>query len=95
MSNVISSLEARKLVKKGAQLIDVRTETEYRQGCLPGAENLPVSMLEKLSSGLDHSKAFIVYCRTGGRSAQAKQILDKQGFSAVHNIGSITNFLNE
>lgn len=95
MSNVISSFEARELVKKGAQLIDVRTEIEYRQGCLPGAENLPVGNLAQLSSGLDQTKALIVYCRTGGRSAQAKQILDDQGFPSVHNIGSMVNFLND
>ncbi len=92
MSNVISSLKARELVEKGAQLLDVRTTGEYNQGCLQGAENFPVSSLEKLSAGLDHTKSFVVYCRTGGRSAQAKQILDSQGFSAVHNIGSMTNF---
>ncbi|MDH3326019.1 MAG: rhodanese-like domain-containing protein [Gammaproteobacteria bacterium] len=92
MSNVISSLEARELVKKGAKLIDVRTEVEYSQGCLPGAENLPVAALEQLSSVLDQSKALIVYCRTGGRSAKAKSILDRQGFSCVHNIGSMVNF---
>jgi len=92
MSDVISSLEARELLKKGAKLIDVRTAGEFEQGSLPGAENLPVHALERLAAGLDHTKAFIVYCRTGGRSAQAKQILDKQGFVAVHNIGSMTNF---
>ena len=95
MSNVISSLKARELVEKGAQLIDVRTEVEYSQGCLPGATNLPVTSLEHLSSKLDQSKALIVYCRTGGRSAQAKQILDNQGFSTVHNIGSMANFSND
>ena len=92
MSNVISSLKARELVEKGAQLIDVRTEVEYKQGCLPGAENLPVSTIEKLAAGLDQTKALIVYCRTGGRSAKAKQILDKKGFASVHNIGSMANF---
>ena len=92
MVELISSLKARELVDKGAQLIDVRTEVEYQQGCLPGAENLPVAALERLSVSLDQSKALIVYCRTGGRSAKAKQILDKQGFASVHNIGSMTNF---
>ena len=92
MVELISSLKARELVDKGAQLIDVRTEVEYQQGCLPGAENLPVAALERLSASLDQSKALIVYCRTGGRSAKAKQILDKQGFASVHNIGSMTNF---
>ncbi len=95
MSNLISSLKARELVAQGAQLIDVRTEVEFKQGSLPGAANLPVNSLEQGVSGLDQNKPLIVYCRTGGRSAKAKQILDGQGFSSVHNIGSMSNFLND
>jgi len=95
MGNIISSLKARELVEKGAQLIDVRTAVEFSQGCLPGAANLPVATIEQQASNLDQNKAVIVYCRTGGRSAQAKQILDSKGFSSVHNIGSMINFLND
>lgn len=95
MKHVISSLRAKELVKNGAQLIDVRSETEYGQGCLPGAANLPISKLVEMSVSLDPSIPIIVYCRTGGRSAKAKEIMEKQGFSSVHNIGSMTNFLND
>lgn len=95
MKHVISSLEAKELVKNGAQLIDVRTETEYGQGCLPGAANLPIAILEQRTASLDPNIPIIVYCRTGGRSAKAQEIMEKQGFSAVHNFGSMTNFVSD
>jgi len=95
MSHVISFMQAKELVKNGAQLIDVRTESEFGQGCLPGATNFPVASLAQELDNLDHEKDFIVYCRTGGRSAKAQALMEKHGFSSVHNIGSMTNFLND
>jgi len=80
---------------QGAQLIDVRTESEFKQYAAPGARNFPVKFLGTKADSLDTRKPVIVYCRTGGRSAKAQQLLEKIGFQHVHNAGSIHNYLIE
>ena len=93
MIEIISSIKAKALIEQGAQLVDVRTAKEFSQGAAPGAVNLPINMLAQQAQNLDLKKPVIVYCRTGGRSAMAQQILQSIGFSQVHNVGSIDNYL--
>lgn len=80
---------------QGAQLIDVRSEVEFNQGAAPGARNLPIHNLQAGAGKLDIKKPVIVYCRTGGRSAKAQQLLKKFGFAQVHNAGALHNYLSE
>jgi rhodanese-related sulfurtransferase len=92
----ISGTECRKLVsEKNAQLVDVRSELEYRSGCAPGAVNIPVSIIpHHATAKLDPNKPVVVYCASGGRSSQAQMILKAMGFGEVHNLGGINNFFN-
>lgn len=75
-----------KLEKK--TLIDVRTPNEFKQGHIEGAKNLDYfnkgfkTELEKL----DKSIPVYVYCRSGGRSAKAMQIMKDLGFESVYNL---------
>lgn len=95
MIQIISSSEAKSLMAQGAQLIDVRSEAEFRQGAAPGARNLPIQKLEATAADLDVKKPVIVYCRTGGRSAKAQQLLQGIGFQHVHNAGALHNYLSD
>lgn len=77
-------------VKNGAQLIDVRTAEEFNTGHFDGAINLP---LDKIQSGeypnVDKNTTIYLYCRSGNRSAQAKQLLEKAGFINVKDLGGL------
>ena len=95
MIQIISSSEAKNLMAQGAQLIDVRSETEFNQGAAPGAKNLPIQNLKSGVADLDTKKPVIVYCRTGGRSAKAQQLLQGFGFQNVHNAGAMYNYLSD
>ena len=95
MIQIISSSEAKSLMAQGAQLIDVRSETEFNQGAAPGAQNFPIQKLQANATGLDTKKPVIVYCRTGGRSARAQQLLQGFGFQQVHNAGAMHNYLSD
>ena len=87
--------EARHMVQNdGAQLVDVRTPAEHAQGTLPGAVNVPLNLIHHGHQQLDKSKPVIVYCASGGRSAQAKNILHSLGFDNVHNLGSLHKYLS-
>ena len=60
--------------EKKAIVIDVRTPAEWQQGVISGADlfmdyNSPT--FKQQLAKLDKSKTYIVYCRSGGRSAGA------------------------
>lgn len=88
----ISCEEAKTLIEKGGQLIDVRTVLEFQQGCLPGAKSVPLEVLAGALSKLEKDKPIVIYCRTGRRSHMAKTFLESAGFSSVHNLGSAQNY---
>jgi rhodanese-related sulfurtransferase len=72
------------------QLVDVREPHELAIAQLPGFINLPLSQAEDWSSHiqahLDPTKATLVLCHHGMRSAQMTGWLLQQGFSDVRNI---------
>ena len=75
-------------IKNGATLVDVRSPQEFAAGSVAKAQNLPVDRISSLSNKLDKNKTIIVFCRSGSRSGQAKQILEQQGFKNVINGGT-------
>src|SRR5512145_1517000 len=72
---------------KGAVVIDVRTPGEYQAGHLAGTTNVPVAEIaERISKVVpDTNQPVLLHCQSGGRSASAKAILEKQGYKAVEN----------
>jgi len=93
--NIISSVELRSLLAEGAQLVDVRSAEEYSRGAAPGAKNVPLHIIPHVAhEHLDTSKPVILYCMSGGRSAQAQMILRTLGFNTVHNAGGLNNVLS-
>lgn len=85
----ISVLEFSRLIKtKPGQIIDVRTKGEVAKGAIEGSENIDLfdenfdAKIEKL----DKTKPVYLYCATGGRSAEAMEIMVKKGFKTVYNL---------
>ena len=87
----ISSTQAEKLIKDSSDLIiiDVRRYSEYKQGKIPNAINIPVEELEweieDLKENID--KPILVYCKAGHKSALACQMLEEEGFNNLYNLG--------
>ena len=78
---------------EGAVLVDVRTPQEYREGHIPGSENVPLQQLDKISSVIDNKDVpMFVYCYSGGRSRQAISMLRHMGYTNVQNIGGIAAY---
>ena len=75
-------------LKEGAMLVDVRTPEEFGEGHLEGALNIDWYEPDFASrwEGVDKDKTIYVYCKVGGRSAQAAQLLDSLGFRHVVNL---------
>lgn len=79
-------------------LLDVRTPAEFESAHLSGAKNLDypsntfLSEIEKL----DKSKKYMLYCRSGMRSANALQLMRSKGFKELyHMLGGITLWADE
>lgn len=80
-----------KVIEDGAVLVDVRTPPEFASGSVKGAINIPLDKIGNENSQLKNKKNIVVFCRSGARSGQAKGILEKKGFTNVHNGGTWNN----
>ena len=77
----------------GAVLLDVRTPQEYREGHIPGSQNVPLQQLDKVEEVTENKDTVLyVYCRSGARSRQAVSLLNHMGYTNVHNIGGIAAY---
>ncbi|MFM5967667.1 MAG: FAD-dependent oxidoreductase [Micrococcales bacterium] len=74
----------------GAQLIDVRTESEYAAGAIPGSRLIPVDELRNHLDELDGD--LIVHCAVGQRGHTATQILRAAGKSVRNLDGGYTTW---
>jgi rhodanese-related sulfurtransferase len=89
------SIDFAQLVKNGAQIIDVRTPGEYQGGHIRGSKNMPLQVLTSKITSLDKSKPKITCCASGMRSASAKSVLLKNGFTEVYNGGGWNSLQNK
>ncbi|HUV54186.1 MAG TPA: rhodanese-like domain-containing protein [Candidatus Krumholzibacteriaceae bacterium] len=82
--------EARTLIEDKPDLVilDVRTASEYEDGHIEGAINIPVQELGDRLDELSRDDELLVYCRTGNRSAQAVGILRDAGFAKIYHMNA-------
>lgn len=95
----ISPIDAKKRLEKeeGIILLDVRTLEEYTEKHIPGSILIPVEVIEKEAQAKLKNKdaTIFVYCRSGRRSVIAAEILVKQGYKNVFNLGGINDWQYE
>lgn len=72
-----------------AVILDVRTQDEWDEGYIPNAIHIDIykgqGFIYEVDQ-LDKSKNFYVYCKAGGRSGQACQIMNQLGFENTFNL---------
>jgi rhodanese-related sulfurtransferase len=69
-------------------LVDVREESEWAAGHLPGAVHIGKGVLERDIEKLipDSAAPIVLYCGGGYRSALAADALQKMGYTAVESM---------
>lgn len=78
----------KELAEKEGTVLDVRTPEEWAEGTIKNAEKINyqdddfATQIERL----DKSQPVLVYCKRGGRSASAAEILKEKGFTKVYNL---------
>lgn len=79
--------------KKKTVILDVRTPEEVAEGHLPGAKNIDVQgdLFQVSIEQLDKDKTYLLYCRSGKRTAVAGTKMKAAGFKNVYMMdGGIT-----
>ncbi len=86
--------EAVKLIdEKNAIILDVRTNEEYESGHIENALNIPLDLINNITSYIsDKNTYIIVYCKSGNRSKSALELLNKMGYYNVYNLGAMSNW---
>ena len=78
------------------QLVDVRTNREFRKGHLARAINIDyykASKFRKDFEKLDKTKPVYIYCRSGHRSQKAGRRILNMGFPKVYDLeGGLNNW---
>jgi rhodanese-related sulfurtransferase len=90
MSGFVDMDQAQTLIKKGALVVDVRTQKEWDEGHAPGSLHLPLDQLAVRFEELPRDKPLLMVCLSGGRSQTAMNYMLQQGYVDVHNLGPWT-----
>lgn len=69
-------------------ILDVRTPEEFAQGHVPGAVNIDMSSptFADAIAELPKDTTYVVYCRSGNRSADAASQMADAGFTDVYDV---------
>jgi phage shock protein E len=84
----ISPADARKKIKEGVLLIDVRDREEFETGHIEGALNISRGTLESCIGEVvpDKETPIVCHCGGGNRGALAADTLQKMGYTRVASI---------
>ncbi|GAN35026.1 MAG: rhodanese-like domain-containing protein [Candidatus Brocadia sp. AMX2] len=94
----ISAKQARELIdrEKDVFILDVRTQEEYNDAHIKGANLIPIQELEQNINKIPKDKKVIVHCAKGKRSAKACEILKDEGLKELYNVeGGINQWKSE
>ena len=88
--NEIAVVDAEAAIRDADVLIDVREESEFAAGHVPGAIHASRGMLEFKLSGTPALQArdlkVVLYCKTSGRAALAAAAMQEMGYLNVSSI---------
>jgi len=74
------------------QLLDVRTRQEWAEGVIKDPIKIDITGDDfegKVLEKLDKTQPVYIYCRSGGRSKKATELLAKKGYKAYNILGGI------
>ena len=94
----LSAREASNLIEKhrgdsGFVILDIRTPGEYQSGHLKDSVMIDYyskSFVQNIDR-LDRDKSYLVYCRSGNRSARSMDLFKKLQFKKIYHLSSGIN----
>ncbi len=77
--------DIKEYLKKDAIVLDVRTEMEWKEGHVEGAQHIVLNLIPlKIDEIKSWNKSIIAVCKSGGRSGQATQFLKQNGVDVIN-----------
>ena len=77
------------------QLVDVREQSEYDAGHVPGSLHIPMSTIVERSGEIDKDKPVAFICLMGARSAMVTDHFRREGFEAYNVNGGFARWFQE
>ncbi len=74
------------LLPRGVAVIDVRNQSEWDAGHIPGARHIQLGTLDARLNEVPRDGVVVVHCQGGGRSSIAASLLAARGFSNIINL---------
>ncbi|HYN75563.1 MAG TPA: rhodanese-like domain-containing protein [Candidatus Limnocylindria bacterium] len=90
---LVNPSAAQALITDGSPVLDVRRPDEFAAGHVEGAVNVNLESPDfaQQLAALDPAAPWVVYCRSGNRSAVATAQMESLGFSRLYDVaGGIT-----
>lgn len=89
----VDSATFKAAIDEGAEIIDVRTPNEFQHGHIAGATNMNLKSPDFSAKirHLDPNKKYAVYCRSGGRSRAAQNMMLEAG---IHDVVGLDGGIN-
>ena len=86
IADTVSVSEAAELFSAGSFLLDVREPSEWEAAHIDGAVLIPLAELSTRMSEIPKDKTVLIICRSGNRSAQARDQLRAAGYPQTTSI---------
>ncbi len=83
LAREVSVAQAHQLREEGVFVLDVRQPEEWEEIHIPGATLIPLDQLEARLSEVPQDQPVLVYCRSGNRSQEGRDILLNAGIEQV------------
>jgi CRP-like cAMP-binding protein len=87
----VDMTQGQSIVARGGKWLDVRLPSEFENGHLEGAVNLPLYFIRLKLKSLERNVHYVVCCDTGRRSSAGAYILSERGFHASVLKGGLAN----
>ena len=72
-------------------MVDVRIPEQFSEKTVEGAINIPLAKIEENLDFLRKQKNIVLFCNSGRQSAEAIEILKKNGITNVYNAKNVQN----
>jgi len=76
LSSTVTVSELRHRAATPVLLVDVRSNSEFASGHIPGAVNIPMDQIEARLDDLDRSLPIVLICQTGNRARMTAGLLE-------------------
>lgn len=81
---------------KDGKIVDVRTDSEWKQGHLKDSTHIPIHLLENKLEELESKGTYFLICSTGQRSLTACELMLGKGFTSVFQVeGGLGRYTGE